>query len=161
MHGYEHVYSFQQESLAGVKDEVQALLQAHYDEIAHFQDIPLAPDWDRYAAAEANDILKIFTIRRDGELVGYEAMFVAPNMHYSDSVQAVQDVLFLKKEYRGHRVGLNFMNWCDNQLREWGVEAVMQHTKKRPDLYLGPILKHIGYEPMDEIWVRRLNERKL
>lgn len=134
-------------------DEMFPLLELHYKEIAHFKDIPLAPDFDKYEAAWKRGGLKIFTAReKNGELVGYAVFFVAKNMHYSTSLQAVQDVLFIHPQRRGF--GKFFIPWCDDRLREDGIEVVMHHIKVAHDF--GPFMESIGYEWIERIFARRL-----
>lgn len=138
-------------------DEMWPLLDKHYREIARFQDIPLKPDFDRYMKMWQLGGLRLF-IARDltGEMVGYAVYFVAPNMHYSDSLQAVQDVLFIHPDRRGF--GKLFIPWCDDRLRESGVEIVLHHVKVAHDF--GPFLESIGYEFFERIFVKRLKVRE-
>ena len=86
---------FARESFDYVYAEAMPLLQRHYKEIAHYQDIPLEPDLERYRAMENIGALRIYTVRvgATGALVGYASFFVSKNPHYSSSLQAAQDVL--------------------------------------------------------------------
>lgn len=146
--------SFMEESLSDVQEEVSDLLHAHWKEVAHYQDIPLDVDWDAYHAADAIGTLRIYTVRtHDGLLVGYSVYFVRANPHYKGSIQAVQDVLFIHPDRRGR--GVRFIMWCDEQLRDLGVQAVYHHVKK--DHNFGPMLNRIGYELVDLIYARRLD----
>src|SRR5699024_275904 len=93
---------YRAEPVARVWGELLPLLEAHYHEVAHYQDIPLCPDRERYEAVEANGMLRLYTARDDaGALVGYAVFFVQTNAHYATSLQAVQDVLFVHPDYRG------------------------------------------------------------
>ena len=143
------------------QEEIGPLIAAHWREIAHYQDIPLEPDWPAYFAAQASGALRVFTLR-DAEappgasLAGYGVYFVRNNIHYRSSLQAVQDILFLKPTYRGRLVGLRFIKWCDAQLASEGVQAVYQHVKAEHDF--GPLLARVGYELVDLIYARRLDK---
>lgn len=148
---------FQLESLSpSFIEEVLPLLRAHKEEVAHFQDIELNPDWQRYNRLNEAGGLRIFTVRDCSMLVGYSWFFVSPNPHYKDSIQANQDIVYLRKDYRGKGKGRDFILWCDAMLEAEGVEVVYQHVKAKPELDFSPLLEGIGYELVDKILARRL-----
>jgi len=165
-----------------VWDEALPLLEAHWREVAHYSDITLSPDRSLYEASERAGVLRFYSARdwRDertisddewpwhfsgaeqaaklracAPLVGYALFFVRPNPHYSGSIQAAQDVLYLDPRVRGI-TGYRFVAWCDEQLRIEGVQAVYHH-QKRAHPQLGRVLDKLGYEPVDVIWARRLD----
>lgn len=138
--------------------ELEPLLVAHYQEVAHYKDIPLAPDFERYFAIEAVDRFRVYTARtrheaedEGGKLVGYAAYFVDKHLHYMGHVFAVQDVIFIAPEARGD--GKSFIAWCDDQLKADGVNVVTQHVKAAHNF--GPMLERMGYELMDLIYTRK------
>jgi len=139
-------------------DEIGPLLQAHYLEVAHYGDIPLNVDWGKYQRAADMGVLRIFTIRHGQQLQGYACFFVTTNPHYSTSLQAAMDVLYLDPTLRGKLIGIRFIKWCDEQLKAEGVQVTVHHLKHREDLNYGPMLGRLGYEIMDEIWVKRLDK---
>lgn len=146
---------FQREGLADIRAELEPLMYAHYKEIAHYQDIELDPAWDAYFEIEKIGAMRMYTARHSstGELIGYCVFFVRPNMHYKNSVQAAQDVLFIKSTERG--TGVKFILWCDKQLAAEGVQVVYHHVKAEHDF--GKMLKRIGYKLVDLIYARRLD----
>jgi len=148
--------TFQAEHASACFTEVQPLLEQHWQEIAHYKDIELKPDWDLYLKAEQAGMVRAYSIRVEGKMVGYAVFFVRPNAHYKDSLQAVQDILFLLPEYRKAFLGMEFMDWCDDQLREDGVQVVHHHVKDSHDF--GLLLKRIGYERVETVWSRRLDK---
>jgi GNAT superfamily N-acetyltransferase len=128
-----------------------------WQEVAHYGDIPLAPDWSMYRAMEDSGALRCYTARLHGELIGYAVFFVRQNMHYSFSKQAVQDVLFVDKHYRRGTVGTRLIRYADAMLQGESVQVVYHHVKNKPELDFGPLLKRLGYEPIDTIWGKRLD----
>lgn len=135
--------------------ELTPLLRDHYAEVAHYQDIPLKVDWKGYFLAHNAGALRMFTVRDgEGELVGYAVFFVKANLHYADSLQALQDVIFLDRPARGH-TGAKFVKWCDDRLRAEGVQVVYHHVKAAHDW--GKMLERQGYELVDTIWGKRLD----
>lgn len=142
---------FARELVSDVEDEIKPLLSAHWQEIAHYLDIPLDPDWEFYRTAKT---IRVYTARANRVLVGYAVFFISPNRHYKASIQAVQDILFVLPEYRG-RTGFRLIRYCDEQLKLEGAQVVYQHVKVKHDF--GPLLKTLGYEPVDIIHAKRLD----
>lgn len=135
--------------------EMWPIFEAHYKEISHYQDIPLSPDTLHYDTLQKVGILRVYTVRDSGKLVGYCVFSVGKNPHYDTSVQAKQDILFLSKELRGGMNGFKFIQWCDEQLHKEGVQVVYHHVKKSHNF--GPVLERMGYELVDLIYGRRLD----
>ncbi len=153
------IKSFQREKMTADFIEVMnPLAEKHYREIAHYQDIPLVPNWQLYMSLEKDGVLRLFTVRNElWDLVGYGIFVVKNNLHYWTSVQASQDVIFLDKSARGYNTGAEFIAWCDEQLRIEGVQAVFHHVKAKANF--GPkILEPLGYELIDMIYGRRLDK---
>ena len=145
---------FTQETVEQNVAESKPLLESHFKEIAQFQDIPLDPDYDQYIALEKAGFIRCFIARdTDGAMVGYAVYFVRNNLHYRGSLQAVQDVIFIKPEFRGR--GGRFILWCDEKLKEQGVQVVYHHVKSK--FNFGPMLEKCGYELVDLIYARRLD----
>jgi len=144
---------FSRESLK-TYDEAYPLIIEHYKEISNFHDIKLDPDFEIYKAVEDAGTLRVFTARDDsGTLIGYAVFIVKSNIHYKSSLQATQDVIFIKKKNRG--TGMKFISWCDEQLKSEGVQVVYHHVKVKQNF--GPALERLGYELIDLIYGRRLD----
>lgn len=145
---------FQRELVHEIFHETKPLLEKHWKEIAHYQDIALDPDFDQYERLENSGALRTFTARtEDNSLVGYAVFFVRANIHYKSSIQAAQDVLFIDPNHRGF--GRDFIVWCDEELRKEGVQAVYHHVKAAHNF--GPLLERLGYELVDLIYGRRID----
>lgn len=145
--------TFQRELVTDIRREVQPLLELHWDEIAVDKDIPLNVDWASYTAGKA---VRVYTARDDGALVGYACFVLNHNKHYMDSLQAMQDVLFVHREHRRGLMGYRFIRFCDDQLRAEGVQKVMHHVKKAHNF--GPVLERQGYEEIEIIYAKRLDK---
>lgn len=137
--------------------EMWPLLERHYKEISAFQDIPLKPDFEKYLLMEQAGSIRCFVARDDEDgmkLIGYAVFFVHKNIHYSTSLQAVQDVLYLEKSSRGAGTGQLFVDWCDSQLRQEKIEIVYHHVKTK--FNFGPMLEKLGYKHIENIYARDL-----
>lgn len=150
-------------SMKFLTEEMWPLLERHYKEVSAFQDIPLKPDFEKYILMEKAGTLRVFTCRDNsqtaddepGHLIGYAVYFVHPNIHYSTSLQAVQDVLYMERSKRGMGAGKDFIDWCDQVLRRENVQVVYHHVKCKIDF--GPLLESLGYKQVEKIYARRLD----
>lgn len=136
-------------------EEAFPLFHKHYREISAFQDIELKPDYDRYFKLDEMDMLRFFSARNDSnKLIGYGVYFVQHNMHYKDSKQAVQDILYIDPLERGF--GTEFIAWCDEMLRAEKVQVVYHHVKKAHNF--GKLLEKLGYNMVEYIFAKRLDK---
>lgn len=148
--------TYTRESLAQVRASgIEPLLEAHYREIAHYQDIPLEVDWARYEHAEALGSLRAYIARIDGQLVGYMSLVVNFNGHYRSSLQAVQDVLFIEPRWRGGWLAYRLLHFAHLSLLAEGVQVIYQHLKAKHDH--SRLFVKIGYELVDLILAKRLD----
>jgi len=148
--------TFQEEDIIGLWDEIGPLLEKHYREIAHYQDIPLSVDREAYNRLQIDGRLRVFTVRtKEWQLIGYAIFVLRYNLHYKESFQALQDVLFLLPEYRKTRIGSRLIDFADECLREDGVQVVIHHMKAAHSF--GPLLERKGYELQDLIYTKRLD----
>jgi GNAT superfamily N-acetyltransferase len=145
--------TYQKESVADVLEEIKPLLELHWREIAHYQDILLDPIWEFY---EKSDRVHVFTARDDGVLIGYGVFLIGPNHHYKQSKQAIQDILFVHPRYRGGMVGYRLISFCDKQAKAEGAQVIYHHVKVAHDF--GPLLEHLGYECVDRLYAKRLDK---
>lgn len=147
--------NFQRERAHDVFEEMKPLFQKHWDEISHYKDIPLDPDFDMYLKMEDMGVLRVFTAREDDKtLVGYAVFFIKHNLHYKSSLQAMQDIIFIDSEHRG--TGVKLILWCDRQLKSEGVQIVFQHVKVATP-HTVALFKRLGYEEVDVILGKRLD----
>lgn len=146
---------------ADLLTEALPLLTEHWREIATHADIPLDVDTSAYLAAGEAGVVRLFTVRgeRGGvwrDLMGYALFFVRAHLHYTSSSQAVQDVVYLHPSIRGG-TGMDFLAYCDEQLRAEGVQVVHHHAKlAHPQL--GKALERLGYQAVETVYSRRLDQ---
>jgi GNAT superfamily N-acetyltransferase len=141
------------ERIEDVLEEIRPLLATHWEEIAHYRDLPLDPDWDKYRATEERGALRIFTARIEGRMVGYLIYIVTPGLHYRSTLQATQDIYFVVPEHRGG-LGRRLLRFADACLKEEGVQVIYQHVKAAHNF--GPMLERQGYVLIDLIYGKRL-----
>lgn len=136
--------------------EIAPLVEKHYKEIAHYQDIPLDPDYEQYVRLEEAGVLRVYTARAEHKLAGYCIFFVKNNLHYRGSIQAMQDIIYIDPAFRGAQFGAALINYCDFELKKEGVQVSYHHVKFAKNF--GPLLEKLGYQAVDAIYGRRLDK---
>lgn len=148
--------NFKREAAKDCLEEMKPLFVKHWQEIAHYKDILLDPDFDMYLKMEDAGVLRVFTARDDNNVLsGYAVFFIKHNIHYKQSLQAVQDIIFIDPEKRG--VGAKLVLWCDRALRDEGVQVVYQHIKVSTPHTI-EFFKRLNYVPVDLILAKRLDK---
>ena len=136
-------------------EEVKPLLEKHWEEIAHYKDIPLDPDYDMYLKGQQVGMIHAYVARDgDGKVIGYAVYVVRPNIHYKKCLTATEDIIYIDPERRG--VGLFLIKWCDEQLKLLGVQMVTHHIKFAHDW--SKALMRLGYEKTDMQLCKRLDK---
>lgn len=120
---------YQEESYFDVKDDIKPLLEKHWDESAlHKDKIKIDPDWNAYEIAYTHGILKIYTARDDGLLVGYLIVSVVPNMHSKSHILASCDLIFVLPEARKGITGYKLIKYAETKLKKLGVSVFNINT---------------------------------
>lgn len=149
--------TFQLETVDQCCEDIQPLLAQHWNEVALYRDeIPLAPDFDRYRAMEAAGGLVLLTARREGQLIGYSVFFVSQHPHYSTCRIASNDVLFLRADCRGP-LGIRLIRESERVLSDAGVQRIVWHVKPRNDW--SSVLERMGYQHEEIIMGKLIGER--
>lgn len=145
--------TFAQEQVTqAICDEMGPLMDVHLSETGDMEAADFKPDFARYIAAADSGVLRLFTVRDNGALVGYALFVVDKHMHYSGTLFAAQDILFLLPQYRGKRSS-DFIAWCDLHLELEGVKMLTRSVSPKND-YSG-LLRHHGYEHSETHFMRR------
>ena len=106
---------FALESLANVKEDIKPLIKKHWELVALNQGvIKLNPDWEKYAQMDQSGLLRIFTARKNNELVGYCVLVVSQSLHYKDHIFANNDVVFVLPEYREGMTGYKLIKYAED-----------------------------------------------
>jgi len=142
---------FARETVEGVEAEIVPLLEEHFEEAAKYKELHLAPNYSVYKMAEEKNMFRLFTIRKDGHLVGYDTYFIVQHPHFSKSILARNDLLFIRKPYRG--VAMRFLSWVHRELKKDHVDVISHSVTPKKDF--SPLLKRLGYTLQEHIYSRR------
>jgi GNAT superfamily N-acetyltransferase len=143
--------SIAHECLANVKEDIKPLLEKHWEMVALNQGIiKLNPNWKEYARLDAAGILRIFTARSDGNLVGYCVLIVNQSVHYQDHKFASNDVVFVLPEYRSGATGYKLIKYAEDHCKADGVSLMMINTKVH--LPFDQLMIGMGFDLIERIY---------
>ena len=149
------VMLFQQEFFSDCYDEAKELLNMHYEEIALNKDfIKLNPSIEQYEDAERLGILKIFTARDEGKIVGYFAVLVTRSLHYQDHLYATNDVIFLHPDHRKGFTASKLIKFSIECLVQDSVSVLFINTKIHKPFDL--LLQRLGFKHVENVYSKRL-----
>ena len=120
------------------------LFEEHYEEIARNKQVmKLKPNWQLYEQMNATGWLFIYIAMQDDVCIGYSMNIMMYHLHYADLRIAQNDVLFVKKELRGGRLGLRLLKATEDHARSEGCKLMLWHAKENTALdKLLPKLKY-------------------
>lgn len=136
------------ETVVEVKEEMKEINATHYEEIALDKErMKLNPDFDKYQTMENVGALTIITARELGKLVGYWILFVAPHIHYKDTLCAYTDIYYLLPEVRKGMAGVKLLAEGEKILKKRGVKKLFAGDKKHKNL--GIIFDRLGWKAVE------------
>lgn len=144
---------FNVETFAEFVKDAEFITQDHFDEVFPFKHIKFDLDHEYYQMAEDAGMLRVFTCRDAGKLIGYALFIVKQCSHAKGSIHAYQDAIYIEKSERGF--GRNFIMWMDECLRVDGVELVLHYVKVAHDW--SKALEVQGYVKTDVVYAKRLD----
>jgi hypothetical protein len=142
---------YQAESVIEAWPELRELCEANHQEVNLFNE-PLEINTGAMSDMNADGALRLFTMRKDGSLVGYCAFFLYFHLHHIRLLVANQDVIYVKKECRGRAT--EFLRFCDLELKKLKVNLVFQHSPAIKDW--SAVLIRNGYRELETTYYRRL-----
>ena len=137
------------------KVKADPLFQEHYEEIALRKDLmELRPNWPMYDALDQSGSLFIYLAMQGDVCIGYSMNLVANHLHYADLKYSQNDVLFIKKEFRGGRIGLRLMKITEEHAKSLGCKVMLWHAKERTTL--AALLPRLKYGVQDIMFSKEL-----
>lgn len=150
------MFTYQEEELYKIFHEIDALAQGHWQEVANHRDVrPLDLDYEKYITINEMKIIRVFTVREDGRLIGYASFFIAPHLHYKRWIHASSDVYYLVPDYRGKDgIGKEFFTKIEEWLKSLDVNVIdiqdkTHHTHEK--FFLG-----LGYKVVEQVYEKVL-----
>ena len=135
-----------QEFITQIQDEITPLLQEDWEEIGE-DHLPLNPDFESYGDLEANDLLKIFTARIEGKLVGYFVVIYVPSLQSKGKFLAINDTIFVSKAHRRKMIGPRLFRFAEKCVKQDGLDRLYVAITEKNDI--GDNLKRMGYNKIE------------
>lgn len=104
--------------------EAQELFVQHKKELGSWEQSELAVDYPLYKAAESSGHFLAFTVREDGKLIGYAAIWLRACAHYVNETWGHSDTIFVRSENRNEGLGDALVDFVESNLHDRGVKAV-------------------------------------
>lgn len=139
------------------EDNIATVLERHDILLAHFYEVEkdeihmeVDIDYDTYYTLEDSGVLKTFTVKDDGVLIGYYTVVLYPNLHYKGRLYGVADMMYLIEGYRGRGIGSKFIYFVNAHLENRGVEKTVINSK--PGSPLDKLLVKEGYNHIENMY---------
>lgn len=122
-------FVFAVERMDAIEGEMRPLHRAHWDETeAHRHGLPFNPDYMTFIRYERAGRYILFTLRKEGKLVGNCAMYIDRSTH-TQTLMATEDTLYLLPEARKGTIAKQFIAYCENALQSLGVKEINVSVK--------------------------------
>lgn len=150
-------FVFAVERMADIQHEMEPLHRAHWEETeAHRHGLMLKPDYQTFIQYEQAGRYILFTIRKEGRLVGNCAMYIDKSTH-TQTLIATEDTLYLLPEARKGNTAKNFISYCEAALKHLGVREVCVTVKtvNRAGLFF----QRLGYRHVENGLTKVLEDK--
>ncbi len=153
MHQVQTLYQVSLVSFESHFDQMLPLMQSHFNEISYHTDYEFAPNKSLYIEAEKQGKMKLFVVKSGDSLIGYSTYFINKHNHVA-ILQAHQDSIYLKPDYRRHGIGKVLMQFAENIFRSLGVSVVFVSVSDKYDY--SDMLIPMGYKSVEKVYARSL-----
>jgi hypothetical protein len=143
-------------------DGLEDMIALHWEEVALDKtSIPLDVDWDGYRRREREKTFRGIAMRCDGRLIGYNAFFITPTLHYRSTLHALNDVIYVDPDGRG-MAGVRLLRESEHLLSGLApLVKVIYHTKLHVVLgqgarsgTVGTLLERLGYSHIENVYAK-------
>ena len=130
--------------------EIKQIVHDHWQELALFQDrVPLIPQYDEYVRREKAGSLFLATVRRDGDIAAYYITQVAPGFHYSSTLTAHMDIMYVVPGSKGQGLSYPLMRCVERELRRRNAQVWYSGWKAGNPQGMDRLHKLLGFQPAD------------
>lgn len=144
------------EPYEAVVNDIKPLLPDHHRELALYQDeIPLEPDFSQYERACSSGLMRIYTARQDGRLIGYAIFALTPRHSHYKHRWAINDIFWIDPKHRSVGNGNGLCDFFEEDLRRDGPVVIHVETKIGAPA-LAVLLGMRGYQIVGPSFSKRL-----
>lgn len=147
--------TYQQEPLCKFIPDVNSLVALDWEEVGRPEiGYSLEPDWDLYRLLEDSGSLKVFTVRSEGNLIGYFTVVISPSLHSKGNFVVSNDAIFLRPDYRNSSVGIKLFKFVEDCIKEDGFSQLQITYTDKYDI--SSLLTRLGYCKVETKFEKRL-----
>lgn len=140
-------FVFAIERMEDILEEIKPLHRAHWDETeAHRHALAFNPNYEEVIRHERAGRYVLFTLRKDGRLLGNSAMYMSKSAH-TQTLIATEDTLYLLPEARIGRTAMRFVEYVEQVLQEFGTREIDISVKTLNNA--GRFLRLLGYRHVE------------
>lgn len=140
------------------KEGGKDLIKLHWEELALNKDkVPLAVDYDKYNQLQKVGVIKTIGAYKENKLVGYSVLIVQPSLHYSTTIFAQVDVIYVHPDERNSNVGAKLLIATEKVAKEFGASVILHHAKPYVPMIIKPLEK-LNYELYEHIYGKYIGE---
>lgn len=144
---------FAVETFDQIIEDIKQTLEANYNELATYKDIPLKPDYAFYKAGADAGLIRFFSARKGGKLIGYGVFIVRDSHpHYGDQKWATSNLVWVHPSWRLSGVGRGLVAF----IKETLVGYVVQICTSVAHPALAMLLASEGFAPVETVHSIRL-----
>lgn len=145
--------TYQIERVQDIVEELKPFVPLHWAELGLTkEDVPVDMDWERYFALEREGKLNLVTVRKEGNIIGYQFTFVSGHFHYKSTLHGIVDLYYILPEYRKGRTGLRMFQFAEKCLKDLGVKKIITGCKLHLDHTR--LFEFMGYEFTDKQFIK-------
>lgn len=148
--------TYQEDTVTSIADEGAYLIHDHWLELEESYGHAPDPDYDSYLKLEEMGVIKAFSVRDKGEMVGYATFMMTPHLHYKSVPYAINDMLFIKKSYRGRAIGSDFIKYIESNLRDNNTTIISINSKVATPL--NRLLDKLDYTHTENVYRKNIGK---
>lgn len=143
--------TYQVEDWDRVVEELRPLFTVHHAEIGLYQSrMPLSPQWWEYARLARLGQMLAVTARLGGTPIGYCILIVGVGMHYSTTLTARMDAIWVDPHYRTGSVGRRLLDATKAELERRGVRLWWMGSKDHKPIEA--LYRRMGFEKQESFY---------
>lgn len=147
----------QVENLTQTLEELKPHFPSHWEELGLYKDkMPLDPQYDVYLKYDAAGQAFLTTLRADGKLVGYFVGFVAPGLHYQQTLTCKMDICYIDPAYRDAGNGFLLFETAKAALAKRGVKLWWVGSKNHKPIEA--FFRLLGFEQQEAYFAMWLGD---
>ena len=131
--------------------DMMRVVAEHHEEARRGGEWPLVPDFDVYHNLDRAGLLQCHVAYDAGEVVGYTADILSPcALHYTNHSVAVNDMIYVKPEYRHKGVLQELINTAVAHLKSLGCELYTVNLKAHNPCKSA--MNALGFQMAEVVW---------